>query len=131
MTANPLLAIFPLLLSHLTPLPNARHTAFLERLSSAAIERTHHMVRYASAYVRIPYPNGDIPRDTGVCTDEIIRAYRTVGIDLQKEVHEDLVKNFSAYPNWRRWRLAHADSVARERGSGSSRLQFQIGRAHV
>lgn len=51
-----------------------------------------------------------MPQDTGVCTDEIIRSYRAVGIDLQKEVHEDMVQNFSAYPrNWR-WLLARPDS---------------------
>ena len=83
--------------------------AFLEKLSAAAIERTHHFVRYDSKYVRIPYPGGDVPADTGVCTDEVIRAYRAVGIDLQKEVHEDIAASFSAYPN-QRWLLAHPDS---------------------
>ena len=83
---------------------------FLERLSSAAIERTHHTVRYDPKYVRIPYPGGDVPADTGVCSDEVIRAYRALGIDLQKEVHEDISANFSAYPNQGRWMLAHPDS---------------------
>ena len=83
---------------------------FLKKLVDAAIERTNHAVRYDPAYVRIPYPGGDVPADTGVCTDEIIRSYRAVGIDLQKEVHEDMVQNFSAYPrNWR-WLLARPDS---------------------
>jgi hypothetical protein len=49
--------------------------------------------------VRIPYPGGDVPANTGVCTDEVIRSYRAVGIDLQKEVHEDIVRNFDAYPH--------------------------------
>src|SRR5215470_5259768 len=62
---------------------------FTKSLVTAAIERTHHSVRYVSEYVRIPYPGGDVPADTGVCTDEIIRAYRAVGVDLQKEVNED------------------------------------------
>ena len=83
---------------------------FTKRLVAAAIERTHHSVRYVSEYVRIPYPGGDVPADTGVCTDEIIRAYRAVGVDLQKEVHEDMVQDFSAYPNKRRWLLGHPDS---------------------
>ena len=86
------------------------HAQFTQRLVNAAIERTHHHVRYVSEYIRIPYPNGDVPADTGVCTDEIIRAYRAVGVDLQKEVHEDMVSHFSAYPNQRRWGLAHTDS---------------------
>ncbi len=85
------------------------HQMFLERLSAAAIQRTQLTVRYDPAYVRIPYPNGDIPAGTGVCTDEVIRSYRALGIDLQKEVHEDMQQNFSAYPNQRRWMLAHTD----------------------
>jgi uncharacterized protein YijF (DUF1287 family) len=83
---------------------------FLLKLAAAAVERTHHAVRYDPAYVRIPYPNGDVPAETGVCTDEIIRAYRAVGVDLQKEVHEEMALNFSAYPNHRRWLLAHTDT---------------------
>src|SRR5438034_2085894 len=78
----------------------ARQT-FSKKLIEAAVERTHHTVRYDPAYVRIPYPGGDVPADTGVCTDEIIRAYRAVGIDLQKEVHEDMTNHLSAYPRKR------------------------------
>jgi uncharacterized protein YijF (DUF1287 family) len=83
---------------------------FLHQLVAAAIERTHHVVRYEPAYVHIPYPNGDVPADTGVCTDEIIRAYRAVGVDLQKEVHEDMEQNFSAYPRKWHWLLARPDT---------------------
>jgi uncharacterized protein YijF (DUF1287 family) len=80
---------------------------FLGKLSAAAIERTHHSVRYVSDYVRIAYPGGDVPADTGVCTDEVIRSYRAVGVDLQKEVHQDMVRNFDDYPHkWQR----HPDS---------------------
>ncbi len=75
------------------------HQAFLRQFVAAAIERTHHVVRYDPAYVRIAYPGGDVPSTTGVCTDEVIRAYRAVGIDLQKEVHEDMAVNFGLVPN--------------------------------
>jgi uncharacterized protein YijF (DUF1287 family) len=76
---------------------------FLTRLSAAAIERPHHSVRYVSDNVRISYPGGEVPANTGVCTDEVIRSYRAVGIDLQKEVHEDMVRNLKAYPHkWQR-----------------------------
>ncbi|HET9995487.1 MAG TPA: DUF1287 domain-containing protein [Candidatus Acidoferrum sp.] len=88
---------------------NARQD-FLKRLVAAAVERTHHTVRYEPAYVRIPYPGGDVPADTGVCTDEVIRSYRAVGIDLQKEVHEDMEQNFSAYPRKWRWLSSHTDT---------------------
>jgi len=81
---------------------------FTKQLVAAAIERTQHTVRYVSFYVRIPYPGGDVPADTGVCTDEIIRSYRAVGVDLQKEVHEDMARNFAAYPN--RWHRTQPDS---------------------
>jgi uncharacterized protein YijF (DUF1287 family) len=83
---------------------------FLKKLVAAAEERTHHAVRYDSAYVQIPYPGGDVPPDTGVCTDEVVRSYRALGIDLQKEVHEDMEKNFPAYPRHRRWLLSHPDA---------------------
>ena len=88
----------------------AAQQEFSKRLVAAAIERTHHVVRYDPAYARIAYPGGDVPADTGVCTDEVIRAYRAVGVDLQKEVHEDMKQNFAAYP--RSWRgfSAHTDS---------------------
>src|ERR1700758_5408075 len=83
---------------------------FTKRLVAAAVERTQHPVHYVSDYVRIPYPNGDVPADTGVCTAEIIRSYRAVGVDLQKEVHEDMQQNFAAYPTQRRWLLGHPDA---------------------
>lgn len=92
-----------------SPQPGPREQ-FLHQLVAAAIERTHHVVRYEPAYIRIPSPNGDVPADTGVCTDEIIRAYRAVGVDLQKEVHEDMEQNFSAYPRKWHWLLAQPDT---------------------
>lgn len=93
-----------------TPHGADAHEQFLHRLSDAALERTHHSIRYEPAYVRIPYPGGDVPPDTGVCTDEVIRAYRALGVDLQKEVHEDMERNFSAYPRKWRWALGHTDT---------------------
>ena len=70
----------------------------LERLVAAAVERTTHEVEYDATYYKLDYPNGDVPSDKGVCTDEVIRSYRALGIDLQKEVHEDMAANFSRYP---------------------------------
>jgi len=67
-------------------------------LSKSAIELTKQKVTYDPSYFSIDYPNGDIPVDKGVCTDVIIRAYRSIGIDLQKEVHEDMKRNFNIYP---------------------------------
>ena len=76
-------------------------TNFYEQLSVAAIELTKDRVIYDPSYFSIGYPNGDVPADRGVCTDVIIRAYRKLGIDLQKRVHEDMKANFNKYPkNW-------------------------------
>jgi len=77
------------------------------RLSAAAEERALQMVTYDAAYVRIPYPNGDVAPDRGVCSDEVVRAYRLMGIDLQRLVHEDMRQAFRAYP--RRWGLSRPD----------------------
>ena len=63
----------------------ASRQEFLQKFTAAAVERTHHTVRYDPAYVRIAYPGGDAPAETGVCTDEVIRSYRAVGVDLQKK----------------------------------------------
>lgn len=70
-------------------------------LSNAALELTNDHVTYDGRYFHIPYPNGDVPDSIGVCTDVIIRAYRKLGIDLQKRVHEDMRDHFDQYPkNW-------------------------------
>ncbi|NTW26356.1 MAG: DUF1287 domain-containing protein, partial [Lentimicrobium sp.] len=58
-------------------------------------------------YFTIAYPNGDVPAGKGVCTDVVIRAYRMLGIDLQKEVHEDMKLNFDKYP--KQWGLSKPD----------------------
>jgi uncharacterized protein len=65
-------------------------------------------VVYDPAYFSIKYPNGDVPTGKGVCTDVIIRAYRKMGIDLQKLVHEDMAANFDKYP--KRWNLKKTDT---------------------
>jgi len=80
----------------------------VQRFVAAALERTRHRVTYNGAYRRIPYPGGDVPANTGVCTDVVIRAYRAgLGVDLQKRVHEDMRRAFARYP--RTWGLSHPD----------------------
>lgn len=100
------------LAAQLRPLPETQEArqSFLRQFAAAALERTHHIVRYEPAYVRIAYPGGDVPAETGVCTDEVIRAYRAVGIDLQKEVHEDMAAHFDAYPSRAIWKRQQPDS---------------------
>lgn len=82
-------------------------TDFATRLSDAAMERTHHSVRYDGRYIAIDYPNGDVPANIGVCTDVVIRAYRSLGIDLQQQVHEDMLVAFDTYPDL--WGLSRPD----------------------
>ncbi len=82
-------------------------TDFGSRLARAALERTRHRVRYDPAYVVLDYPGGDVPADTGVCTDVVIRSYRALGLDLQKRVHEDMSAVFSRYPQL--WGLNRPD----------------------
>lgn len=79
-----------------------------EKLSNAAFELTKDRVTYDPNYFSIKYPNGDVPKDKGVCTDVVIRSYRKLGIDLQKEVHEDMKANFSVYPKI--WGLKRTDT---------------------
>lgn len=81
--------------------------SFSERLGKAAERLTEKQVFYDPSYFSIPYPNGDIPEGKGVCTDVVIRAYRSLEIDLQKEVHEDMTNNFDLYPTI--WGLTKTD----------------------
>lgn len=78
-----------------------------KRLAFAAESLTAQHVVYDPAYFTIPYPNGDVPAGKGVCTDVVIRAYRKLGIDLQKLVHEDMQQNFKLYP--KKWGLKTTD----------------------
>ena len=81
---------------------------FADKLSAAALLLTKDRVKYDPAYYSIPYPNGDVPAERGVCTDVVIRAYRKLNIDLQKEVHEDMKTNFAKYP--KTWGLKKTDT---------------------
>lgn len=90
-------------------LAGAQQKDFYARLSDAAISIIDPRIKYDPAYTRIAYPNGDVAADRGVCTDVLIRAYRKLGIDLQKEVHEDMKANFSLYPSRKTWGLKTTD----------------------
>ncbi len=76
-------------------------------LVSGAREQVGVTLSYDPAYRRLAYPGGDVPMQTGVCTDVVIRALRLQGLDLQKAVHEDMAANFSAYP--KQWGLKRPD----------------------
>ncbi|MCQ8882789.1 DUF1287 domain-containing protein [Pseudoalteromonas shioyasakiensis] len=89
---------------------NTQAQSFQSKLVKAAKERTEHVVVYNGSYRKIDYPNGDVPKNIGVCTDVIIRTYRALGIDLQALVHEDMRDNFTLYPSKRIWGLTKPDT---------------------
>jgi len=106
-----------------------QEAGFAARLVQAALDRTKHTVRYDGAYVKIAYPNGDVPADMGVCTDEVIRSYRALGFDLQKLVHEDMKRNFSAYP--KHWGLSRPDTNIDHRRVPNLQVFFKRQRASL
>ena len=70
----------------------------VKQLIDGAIEQVGVTTGYDPAYVSIDYPRGDVAIETGVCSDVLVRAFRNVGVDLQKDVHEDMVRAWPAYP---------------------------------
>jgi uncharacterized protein YijF (DUF1287 family) len=104
----PALSIFGFLLLFFWASQSAHgQSHFYRRLADSALVLTQQQVVYDPAYYAIEFPNGDVPPGKGVCTDVVIRAYRMLGIDLQKEVHEDMRAHFSKYPQL--WGLAQPD----------------------
>ncbi len=85
----------------------AQENSIGDQLSAAAIERTRHQVTYDASYERIGYPMGDVASDRGVCSDVLVRALRTLGVDLQQLVHEDMRAAFNAYPA--HWGMSRPD----------------------
>ena len=89
-------------------LPAMAEADFAVRLVDAARTQIGVTHGYDPAYVRLKYPGGDVPIETGVCTDVVVRAYRVLGIDLQQHVHEDMRRAFDAYPKL--WGLKSPDA---------------------
>lgn len=71
-----------------------------EKIVAAARDQVGWGTHYYSAYVKLSYPNGDLPKTKGVCTDVVIRSLRKVGYDLQKLIHEDISKAWDGYPRY-------------------------------
>lgn len=78
------------------------------RLAAAALAQVGVTTGYDPAYIGLAYPGGDVPADRGVCSDVVVRAFRVVGWDLQRCLHEDMTGNFTAYPT--RWGLSRPDA---------------------
>jgi uncharacterized protein len=84
-----------------TTLPPKQPSARAQIVAQAAQKQIGVTLYYDPSYVRLEYPSGDVPQDRGVCSDVIIRAFRAAGVDLQRLLHEDMRRNWSAYPkNW-------------------------------
>lgn len=81
---------------------------FNEKLAAAALARTGEEVSYDPAYYDLAYPGGDLPAHKGISSDLVVRSYRTLGVDLQKLVHEDMREHFRLYPQL--WKLRKPDS---------------------
>ncbi|MDQ4122628.1 MAG: DUF1287 domain-containing protein [Acidobacteriota bacterium] len=91
-----------------TERPLAENAPRETRLIIESIRRQTEITKiYDQAYVVLDYPNGDVPAERGSCTDVVIRALRAAGVDLQKEVHEDIRQNFTVYPQ--KWGLKKPD----------------------
>jgi len=86
----------------------AEPAAEVSKFLAAARAQIGRTVQYDPAYVTLDYPGGDVPLDRGVCSDVAVRAFRALGIDLQKELHEDMKQAWSAYP--KQWGLSRPDS---------------------
>jgi len=80
----------------------------LKSTIDGASEQVGKTTGYDPSYQKLDYPNGDVAIETGVCSDVIVRAFRKGGIDLQKDVHDDMKSNFSAYPT--KWGLSAPDA---------------------
>lgn len=76
-------------------------------LAQAAERQVGVTLFYDPAYVRLAYPGGDPPLERGVCADVVVRAFRAISLDLQVALHEDMTRDFGAYP--RNWGLRRPD----------------------
>ena len=99
---------FLVALALLAVLPAAAAGFDAQKLIAAARGQVGVTLNYDPAYRKLPYPGGDVSQVTGVCSDVVIRAYRALGLDLQKLVHEDMAKHFALYPH--QWGLKSPDT---------------------
>lgn len=105
-------AVSPSSISIVSPTPTPQiieiKSPEIRKVLESLTEQTKITKNYDPAYVLLKYPNGDVPVETGVCTDVVVRSFRKAGVDLQKEVHEDMAKDFAAYPT--KWGLPAPDT---------------------
>ncbi|MDD5261619.1 MAG: DUF1287 domain-containing protein [Methylacidiphilales bacterium] len=81
-------------------------------------------LRYDPSYQKLDYPGGDVPIAGGVCSDVVVRALRaSMGMDLQKLVHEDMTQHFSSYPQ--QWGLRQPDKNIDHRRVPNLQIYFK------
>ena len=92
------------------PPAETRDNAPRDKIAAAIVAGAHEQEGdlYHASYVRISYPDGDVPAGEGACTDVVVRSLRAAGYDLQRLIHEDMVRHFRRYPA--AWKLGHPDT---------------------
>lgn len=100
-----------------------RANAENRNLARAAAEQMGRTTSYDPSYVPITYPGGDVPIETGVCTDVVVRALRDSGVDLQVELNKDMRRDFDQYPTL--WRLKRPDPNIDHRRVPNLRVFFE------
>ena len=108
--------------------PSARAAVLVEpwaqKLVDAAKAQIGVTLAYDPAYRKLDFPGGDVPREIGVCTDVIIRAYRdALNVDLQMLVNADMKRAFGDYP--KTWGLKRTDPNIGRRGVPNLQIFFK------
>lgn len=97
----------PLTPPSLPPILKPVPPAHVSKMLDSVLKQVEVTRSYDPAYVNLKYPNGDVPENTGVCADVIVRAFRAQGIDLQQALHEDMRREFAQYP--KKWGMKRPD----------------------
>jgi hypothetical protein len=92
----------------LPPVLEPKPPAHVRQLLDSVYKQVEVTRAYDPTYVNLKYPGGDVPESTGVCADVVVRAFRAQGVDLQRELHEDMRTAFSEYPH--KWSMKNPDS---------------------
>ncbi|WP_018970936.1 DUF1287 domain-containing protein [Rubritalea marina] len=79
-----------------------------DRIAAAALEHSLQQHIYDSGYYQIDFPAGDIPQEREGEADLLVRSFRSVGVDLQERVHQDMDNAFRSYPQL--WGMRKPDS---------------------
>lgn len=89
--------------------PDVRRVAISNSRTQKIVAAAHAQEgdTYDASYRQLSYPNGDVPKGCGACTDVVIRALRAGGFDLQRLIHDDMKRDFARYGDG--WKLGRTD----------------------